>query len=732
MADNAQVRVLDIRDQGPDLSFLDKMDRHTAHRLGLVDRVVVIDNTHSLLDNHLRFLRLVSLSHVRAVICVAVGPIDENAGIELRQSAALGQAGVTLWVGDEWGSRWAGGTDRPRPITDGPPTMPDLVAALADKQIFDAVFDTVRLVPYQTACPGLDVVHPAVDAGDLRLLRAQALDDLVRHNTTSSPTPPVPAAPRQRDTLDPSRDRIRADSPLGQSRQTLRRAVDQLTSTSMSTSTLRALFTGGSDVDTSTLLRAFENHTDQVGTMLTLLDREAGGQDVTDQLSALGVPPVDPSDNSALAADLRALLLNELREGRSLLDLSALLRRVSNQNMPEGSAQARMELSGNGGVPAGLRTPFRPGVWPLPAVALLALAAIATTAATWITSSAVAGTIAGLLWAALIALFVLRWPGRKASPPSGTDWAAVVGGVAAGAVGVAAGMVLPAADVPAPVALVVAVAAGGLAVVSVAIAWRAVVGKWGRDLADSGIRQVVRRIESVVDTRVQDHIRSLQHKRRLSDAALLLASGLAELARVYAANVTQDTAPERTPQSQAAAELLAVMHGDLVSLTMRALDSYLIMIGAGSPLATDKDALVANAKQDLAEYHRYMDTHGIHGAPPMVDENSARETLALRLWQKSEPGRRVLRGDGREELVQLCQTGDVRALNVAWKNVHVLRFAPPAVQRIVLGGAAAPDIIPADVDMVGLLRLVPLGTGRVVHEQPTYTDPDPTLDGHGD
>jgi hypothetical protein len=729
VADNVQVRVLDIRDHGPDMSFLDKLDRHTAHRLGLVDRVVVIDNTHSLLDNHLRFQRLVSLSHVRAVICVAVGPIGENDGIELRQSAALGQAGITLWVGDEWGSRWAGGTDRPRPITDGPPTMSDLVAALADKQVFDAVFDTVRAVPYQTACPGLDLVHPAVDVDDLRLLRTQALDELVQHSTTSAPWPPVPVAPRQRDPLDPSRDRIRPGSPLGQSRQALRQAVDQLVSASTSAGTLRALFTGRSDLDTSALVSAFDKHTGQVDSMLMLLDREAGGQDVTDQLSALGVPPVDPSDNSALAADLRELLRRELREGRSLRDLSAHLRRVSNQNMPEGSGQTRVDLTGTGGLPAEVRTPFRPSVWPMPATPLLTLAAIATATATWISSSVPAGATAGLIWSALIALFLLRLPGRKSSPPNGADWAAMAGGVAAAVVGVAGGMVLPAVDVPAPVDLIIAPAAAGLALVAVATAWRAVVGGWVRHLAARRVRQVIRRVESIVDERVQDHVRSLQHKRRLSDATLLLASGLAELARVYGANVT---APERAPQSKAAAELLAVIQGDLSSLTMRALDSYLIMISTGSPLTTDKEALVAAAKHDLAEYHRYLDSHGIHGTPPMVDENTARETLALRLWQKSEAGRRVLRGDGREELVQLCQTGDIRALNVAWKDVHVLRFAPPAVQRIVLGAAAAPDIIATDVDMVGLLRLVPLGAGRVTHEQPTYTDPDPTLDGHGD
>jgi hypothetical protein len=214
---------------------------------------------------------------------------------------------------------------------------------------------------------------------------------------------------------------------------------------------------------------------------------------------------------------------------------------------------------------------------------------------------------------------------------------------------------------------------------------------------------------------------------------LLLASGVAELARLYAGRTPADGGvPEGASHRGVAAELLNVLRDDLVSLTMRALDSYLLMIGTDSALATDSATLVAVAERDLSEYQGFLDNHGVHSRPPMIGQSAAREALSLALWQRSDAGRRVLRSDGRDELVQLCQAGDIRALNVAWKDVHVLRFAPAFVQRIVLGVSASPDIIATDLDMIGLLRLVPMGAGRVVHELPTYTAPPRSMDGHHD
>ncbi|SMD27609.1 hypothetical protein [Kibdelosporangium aridum] len=723
------VRVLDIRHDGPDVSFLDKLDRVTAQRRGLVDRVVVIDNTESLLDNHIRFQRLVSLRQVRAVICVAVGPIDDDE-VALRQSAALQAAGVTLWVGDEWGSRWAGGTDRPRPITDGPPALPDLIMALSDKGVFDEVFEAVRLVPYQTACPGLDVIRPAADADELRFLRAKALDEFVRHSLTGPVLPPTPV---QRHDPDQPHSVIAAGSPLEESRQALRRAIDAMASAAAAAPGFQALLTGRPRVDTAATVAAFDNHLAQINELLTLLDNESAGQVSAQRLARAGIPPAEPPDNPALATELRELVATGLRDGRSLRDLAADLRRISNQSGIEGSGQARAELTAVAGrLPSRTYGPAGPAIWPLPMAAMTVLTGLTTAATTWLTSSNLVGGGTGLAWAALTALFVWRLPGWVPSGQRRLDWAAIACGPVIAAAGVLAGTLLPSVDVPVAGDVIVVAATVALAFGVTVAAWRHTIGRWTRTLRVVQTRELAARVWSIVDKRIRDRGRSLRRGQRLSDATLLLASGVNTLDRVFGDWAARDRVPEQTSHGTAMAELLTVLRGDLASLAMRALEDYLLVIGTDLPLTTTApDALRATVERDLTEYQDFLDRHGVHNRPPMVDESSAREALSRALW-RSDAGRRLLRSDGREELVQLCQTGDVRMLNVAWNDVHVLRFAPAAVQHIVLDGPASADVIATGLDMIGLLRLVPLGAGRVVHEQPTYTDPDRPMDGTRD
>ncbi|RSM69640.1 hypothetical protein DMH04_45805 [Kibdelosporangium aridum] len=723
------VRVLDIRRDGPDMSFLDKLDRVTAQRRGLVDRVVVIDNTHSLLDNHLRFQRLVSLRQVRAVICVAVGPIDDGE-VALRQSAALQTAGVTLWVGDEWGSRWAGGTDRPRPITNGPPALPDLIIALSDRGVFDEVFEAVRLVPYQAACPGLDVIRPAADAAELRFLRAKALDEFVRHSLTGPVTSPVQV---KRHDVDPGQAVIASDSPLEESKQALRRAIDAMAAAAAAAPGFQALLTGRPRVDTAAAVAAFDNHLAQIDELLTLLDNESAGQGSADRLRGFGIHPVEPSDNPALATELRELVATGLRDGRSLRDLAADLRRISNQSGQGGSGQARAELAAAAAsLPSRTYGPAGPAIWPVPMTAMALLTGFVTAAATWLASSSLAGGAVGLVWAALIALFVWRLPGWVPSGQRRSDWAAIAGGPVIAAIGVLVGSLLPSAGVPDEGVVIVVAAAVVVAFGATAAAWRYTIGRWTRTLRVVKTRELAARVWSIVEKRVRDRADSLRRGRRLSDATMLLAAGVNTLGQVYSERVARDRPPEQTSHGTAMAELLTVLRGDLVSLAVRALDDYLLVVGTDSPLTTtDPDALRVTAERDLSEYQDFLDRHGVHNRPPMVGESSAREALSRALW-RSDAGRRLLRSDGREELVQLCQAGDVRALNVAWKDIHVLRFAPAAVQHIVSDGPASADVIATGLDMIGLLRLIPLGAGRVVHEQPTYTETDRPMDGTRD
>lgn len=710
--------VLDIREQGPDLSFLDKLDKRTAHRLGVVDRVVLLDNTGSLVGNHDRYQRLVSLSHVRAVVCVAVGPIDVDGEVVLRQSSALGTTGVTLWVGDEWGSRWAGGTDRPHPITEDPPNLPDLTAALRSPQVFDRVVAVVRQVPHQTVCPGLAVVRPTVSADELRHLRAAALDDLVDHDTAVHPWPLPPVPARADAPVDPARDLISPDSRLWQGRAAVRRAVRSTLDAAAGAPGFQGLLSGRPRVAPAALGQAFSAHLADLDELLDGLERAATGTG-GGRLDRLGVPPADPPRHPELAEDLRALVRVELRAGRSLRGLATHLRRLSNQE--ESSGSARAELAGlRATLEHRLRAPAPPPLWPGPLAVVSALAALTTAATVWLAGSALAGAGVGLLWTVLVALLAWRLPGRSSLTPE--HLLAVGAAPLAALAGALVGSLLPAADVPTAGATLVTGAALAIAVATVLALWRHVVTTWVKGLRLDEAGQIAGRIESIVDERVREHVRTLTHRRRLVDAALLLASGSAELARLYGERAAADRAGGSVVPRGPVPELAAVLRGDLVELVVRSLERYLTAIGADSPLATESQALVAEAARDLRDYDEHLDARGIHSPPPMVTDNPARDLLRLALWQRSDDARRVLRSDGREELAQLCQIGDIRALNVAWRDVTVLRFAPAAVQRIVLGDTASADIITTETDMIGVLRLVPMSAGRVAHEHPTHTD----------
>ncbi|MFL6118861.1 hypothetical protein [Actinophytocola sp.] len=726
----APVRVLDIRDDGPDLWLLDKLDKSTAHREGLTDRVVVIDRTESLMDNHIRYQRLVSLTHVRAVICVAVGPLARGGDIALRQSAAFAAAGVTLWVGDEWGSRWAGGSERPRPITpDGTPTLPDLIAVLSSPRVFDEVFTTVRQVPHQAVCPGLAVVHPSVSAEELRFLRTQALDDLVQHTTATTAWPPAPAAPRDGEPVDPVRDVIATDSPLGRSRRESGRAVKEVTAAAAELPRLGTMVFGGGRVDPTVVAAALDAHLDRVDELLAQLDRHATGQGGPDQLRKLGVPAADHSDNPTLAEVLRRSVLTGLGAGHSLRDLAVHLRGVANKTVSEGTAAARAEVASmRNGVPGATRAPTPPAVWPSPMAPVAATAALTGSAAAWLSSSFPVGVAVGLVWVVLTTLLLFRLPGLPPAGAARAGWVAVA--MLLGLCGAAyVGTRLPWAVAP-PTSVVVAGVGIALAaaVCATGLAWRHVTTGWLRGLRLADVRRLLTRATALVDDQVRDHVRTWEHRRRLADAALLLASGATELARLYTDRVTRDRAQGATAHGPVAAELLSVLHGDLVELTMRALADYLHAIGTDTPLTTDPARLADTARRDLTEYHAFLDAHSVHAQPPMITGTAPRESLSRVLWRRSDDGRRVLCGDGREELTQLCEAGDIRALNVSWHDTRVLRFAPAHAQRVLLATGAPLDVVTTDTDLVGMVRLVPLASGRVVHEHPVVTEPDDRMD----
>ena len=709
------VQVLDIRDGGPDLSYLDKLDPASAHRLGLPGRIVVVDTTGNLLVHHDRYQRLLSLPHVRAVVCVAVGPIDDGGrGISLRQSAAFRAGGVTLWVGDERGSRWAGGSARPEPVVDGPDVLSDLIGALSDGEVFDEVYETVRQVPYQTACPGLDIVRPPLDDADLLLVRREVLATLAEHSVPGLPPPAAPLPPRAGARLEPALDVVVPGSPLAKDRQALRQAVESAVTAAKAVARPSGLLRTGTGADTTRIHTAFDTRLARIDEMLTLMDgRQTGHSEA--ELSRLGVPAADPADHRRLAGQLRELVRTELTRGRSLRDLSANLRALANRNMAPDHQKFRGELASLHRHLAPARIRLRRSHWLAPAAALAVLTAlcagVVTALASWPGGAGVA--VAGLV---LSAAFAVRAPGLPPRAPL----ALLIGTSAAAAAGLLAGALPSRAGDGSPAGVLSVAAALAVLVAGASAAWHHTSAKWLAELRLAETREAVERVEALVEGKVAEHVRGVAHRRRLADAALALAADTGKLAGLYRARAGSQPAARGGSPSDVLPDLVPVLREDLISLVLQALEDHLTAVGTEATLTAAPENIVATAELELSEYEKFLATHGIYRTPPVVDKNGAREHLSLGFWQRSDAAARVLRTDGRTEFVQLCRIGDIRALDIAWRSVRVLRFAPETARR-ALRVAGDESVLTTESEVVGALRLVPLGAGRVVHEHPAAT-----------
>jgi hypothetical protein len=727
----ADVLVLDIRVSGEDSAWLDGLTLDNAHETDVADRVVVVDNARSLVGNHARYQRLSGLGQVRAIICVAVGRMGVDDGVlALRQSAALGPVGVTLWVGDPHGSEWAGGSGRPRPVSAATePALRDLLAAVTAKEVFDEVFERVREVPHQVVCPGLEVLYPAVGPAELRSLRLNALLGLTKSDPVASQ---LPLTPHARPDAGSARTTLLPGSPLAQSRTAVWQHLGKATRAMSSLASPGGLF-GGSRVagraavrPVSELGEVLDHHARLAGSVSDLLDRQGVTGTGGANLAELGVPMPDEADQPALAAELRDLVATELRNGRSLPDLAVELRKLANRQAPQGggaTTRRLAELSGTA-VPAGLRTPGSAALWPWPMATVLPVVSATCAGATWLHTVGIAVGLISALWVGLTALLVSRRPVTD-SGSTRTSMLTMAAVVLSSAAGMAVGIALPPAPVIPAAGLAVAVAGAVLlAIGTVVLAWRHAVGGWVRLFALDRVGSTEDELEALLDKAIRDQTGAFTHRSALADAALLLASGIFDVSAVFADTAKLAGArpePDKRVPGGASAELFKVLHRDLVSLAVQALDPYLADIRTHAELAVDADRVTHQTTAALTEYHAYLDSHSIHSQPSMVDDAEPRRELSVALWRRSDAGRRILTSDGRGSLTQLCRAGDLRLLNRTWSAVAVLRFGPAHVQRALLDSTDS-EIVLIDADMVGVLRLVPLAAGRVLHIQPTHAD----------
>ena len=701
---SADVDVVDLRPGSASGTTLDAL---TA-----ASRVVVVDRSEHAGDNHAHYQRIATIGQVREILLVLVGPIatDEDGRAVLRQSAMLGAQSTTLWVGDERGSRWEGGTDHGRqPESDAADAVEDLLEVLRSRRVFDEVVGLVRRIPFQAACPALDVVHPSVRPAELTSLLRRALRQLSGVDdgpaAADEPTPPVVATAAAAVTPGSRLDQARSAA-----RQRLAAAV-------RATADLRRWNGPWSPGGAATrdLVAAADTAVERHRTLaleaVALAERLPVPDDAA--LEAVGVPRPHPVDHGAVAAAMRGLLESRLHGGSLPLvgrSLRQLANRQAHHDADTRAVAARVVLE----------QPVPKTAWP----AVLAVLPVALATCFIAAGQPSAGTIAGpalaVLWLGLAAVLLSR------RPPGGPPTAPAVGGVAvAAAAGTALGLlgpVWPALPTAGEAAVVTACALVPFA--ALGALWRAQVDRWTASLALAAGQALTDRLAVLVDRSVVTRQATADLRRRTADAALLLAGGCDDVRDVFAATCADGPVDEEPPTGHHH-DLLEVIHRDLELIGTAALEDCLDAIASGAPLTADAGLVASRARDLTKEYVEYLGRSGVHRRPPVGDAD-ARRDLEAAFWEDSAHARRVLKATGREEMRQLCHVADLRRLNSDWSGVGVVRFAPEHVRDLF--GVMGEEIVDTDRDVVGVLRLVPLRPGVVRRVQPTASGHDTRSD----
>lgn len=704
-----------------DVSVLDlRIDSRTlpdhAEELGLAGRVIVIDNTGSLVDNHEKYQALSALPHLRGMLCVAVGRIDGRN--ELRLPTALGQVGGTLWVADAQGILWSEDEPARRLESEAPSRLKDLVGALSDHRVFDEVLRLLRNVPHQAVCPGIRMVNPTVGEAELDSAWRRALREITAsgagHRIDLPVNGPDPAA---------TGPQLPAGSPLLKARDDVRQRVSRMRVTASRLRGLAGLF-GRRPWGLLAWQHArivgdsLAKHRELVGFALGELDKQAVGNSA--HVDRLGMPAPDAPDHDGLAGTLWSVLDNALRDGVTLSDLADGLRQAANRQAPQGGSGARRQLETTPveGAVRRLRAPDPARVPPLWLAAMSVWALLSCFAVGWLSAfGGLAGPILGLLWVVLAVMMLWRRPisartvGHAAALAANEMPVLVTAVPLCALFGVLAGAAQTPVDLPLDIGIGIDVVVLCSVVLVTHLAWKRMVDGWIRRLRVEEVTRLNESVAATVDAAIADQGVLAQWRRRLADAGLLLVSGLEDVRDEFERAATDDDAAARewtgnTPLP----ELPAVLRQDLGALSLLALRGYLADIASGADLAVDRHDLSRQVADLLANYLRHVRTHGVHMQPPMIADSEPRKRLSAALWARCDDGRRMLRQSQRAEMVQLCRLSDLRMLNQDWTEVRAVRFAAGDAQSLLLG-AEDPEVIPVGIHAVGTIRLVPLRAG---------------------
>ncbi len=699
-------------------AYAANLQRRNAGELGPSSRVLVVDTTDALSKHHEWYERLARLPQVTGIVLVAVGAIDNGDGPVLRTPFALAGVGVTLWVGEGPGVPWQGGSQRPG-AGRGESTVDDLLTALRFPRVFDRVLEVIRVMPHQSANPGVEVDYAAVEPAMMRALKLRALRQLVAtgvaarlHDRESAELASVVRGATDGDAVS-----LRPGSPLHGAMTVARDRVAAATRAVEALRGVRGLL-GTKQAHRVVLTRladageAVALHHGVAGRVLEDVDSSlAEGYPPPTELVEQGLPSPAPVNSAELAVSLRKAVTTELAGGRTLPGLADQARGLGNQLGAARSlavtgevveADAAMWMRGLTSPP-----PFK--LWPAPVVHLLPIVFVTCLLASWLPEMSWWPAVGlGLLWLGLVSVLFCRTPGR---PGSGLALAAT--GLVAGASGAAGAFFPKPPSFPTPADIAILAALGISAIVAAVLMWNRAVDAWSAAVPVRRAAGLNRRLADQVTRTIENRWSPADRNRRLADALLVVAGGLDAVVGVFS-DVIRDRREDdggHTLSGDSTAGLADVLHHDLVAITLEVLRPLFEEIASRMPLSGDSHRSLLRAQELVSDYNDHLDHAGLRELPPFVTDDGPRRRLAATLWQGSAASRRILLLTERSRMTQLCAAEDIRLLQA--DSAVVVHFASADMDLPPTGSG---EVIRTRGDAVGALRLTPI-LARYVERQ---------------
>jgi len=713
--DESDFVVLDLRDGVGDLAQVE-------------GSVLVLDHAETAAEHDQIYQALLGSPQVSAVICLALDGGDRDGKVSVRPAPSLAPAerAATLWIGDQHGIRWRPTETRVRIVQPAEPSgLHQLMGALAEPAVFDAVVSCVSTLPYSTASAGLALERTSLHQAELLRVRDEAVTQFTDQDAGQAAAREVPrdefrAAVRAVVETDSAQDVLVPDGELAAARARAFGALDAADHEITRLDHRLAPFprhrpgrvVGGVVEEARAAARDFH---EKVTRQLLRIDENLRGQRVPyEVVTQLGVRAPVPARPREIRDRVRYLVEDWLGRYRSIAHLLPDLDTARIAQEPQGCPAAIAELA-TLAPPADPAPPFQAGPRPLIAAPLAALTGVL--AVVGVAPGIVTWTLV-LAWFAAGLLLHARQPTGTgelgfvaALAPAGLRWGLpVLGGLVLAAI-------VGATEAPDPWNVGLTVLAALIFFATVAVSWRRGVRRWRRVLGLGELRSQVARADQLLDEVVRAEWRPSAQRALFAEGLRQVSIGLTAIQEVLTgraddlfANPGQGEEPDARPDRDVYQEVREVVVTDLVDLTIAALRPCWAGIEAARPAGPTEHTQAT--KRLLTVYHGHVECHGLPAPPPFARERADRATLATRLWAGSDVSDALARGT-EDEMTQLCRAGQLNAVSAMAGGAQLVRFAPVAVRGQTWDPTGPGPAVTwtGDAEIAGTLRFVPLRQG---------------------